>query len=250
MRKPIIKVDSLEMKYKISEIKIDSLKDYFIKKIKKESKYTTFLALKNVSFELYKGERLGVLGVNGAGKSTLLKLISGVYSPTNGYVLINGSIAPLLELGAGFEPQYTGRENIFLYGALLGYSRKFIEKKYNEIVEFSELEKFIDVPIKNYSTGMKSKLGFSVATAVNPDILVLDEVLSVGDSRFRKKSKNKIMSMMKNGTTVIFVSHSTSHIRDICNRAIILDNGEIIADGEVDNVIKIYNEIISKPIEV
>ena len=186
MGKPAVVVDNVSMKFNLSKEKVDNLKDYLIKFIKKEIKYNEFWALQNVNFEVQKGDRVGILGLNGAGKSTLLKVIAGVFKPTEGKVIKNGRLVPLLELGAGFDPQYTGRENIYLYGAMLGYSKSFIEEKFDEIVEFSELKEFIDVPIKNYSSGMKARLGFSIATLVSPDILILDEVLSVGDAKFRK----------------------------------------------------------------
>ena len=199
MGKPAVVVDNVSMKFNLSKEKVDNLKDYLIKFIKKEIKYNEFWALQNVNFEVQKGDRVGILGLNGAGKSTLLKVIAGVFKPTEGKVIKNGRLVPLLELGAGFDPQYTGRENIYLYGAMLGYSKSFIEEKFDEIVEFSELKEFIDVPIKNYSSGMKARLGFSIATLVSPDILILDEVLSVGDAKFRKKSEKKVLSMFDKG---------------------------------------------------
>ena len=208
MSKPAIIVDNVSMKFNLSKEKVDSLKDYIIKSIKKEIKYNEFWALQNVSFTVEKGDRVGILGLNGAGKSTLLKVIAGVFKPTEGTVTKHGKMVPLLELGAGFDPQYTGKENIYLYGAMLGYTKEFIDEKYDEIVKFSELKDFIDVPIKNYSSGMKSRLGFSIATVVSPKILILDEVLSVGDAKFRKKSEKKVLSMFDSGVTVLFVSHS------------------------------------------
>ena len=223
MSKPAIEVDNVSMKFNLSKEKVDSLKDYVIKMLKKEIHYNEFWALKNISFTVEKGDRVGILGLNGAGKSTLLKVISGVFKPTEGTVNKSGKIVPLLELGAGFDPQYTGTENIFLYGAMLGYSKKFIQEKYDEIVKFSELEKFMDVPVKNYSSGMKSRLGFSIATVVEPKILILDEVLSVGDAKFRKKSENKIMSMFDSGVTVLFVSHSLDQVKRLCNKAMFLE---------------------------
>ena len=189
-----------------------------------------------------RGQHLGLLGLNGAGKSTLLKTIVGVYKPTEGAVKKKGVIAPLLELGAGFDPNYTGKENIFLYGAILGYNREYLESKYDEIVAFSELGKFIDVPLKNYSSGMKARLGFSIATAVEPDILILDEVLSVGDARFRKKSLAKVQSMFDQGVTVLFVSHNIQQVKAICDTAILLEKGHIIASGDVDTVAAVYEE--------
>lgn len=245
MAKPVLKLTKVGMKFNLSSEKVDSLKEYFIKFMKKDLHYDEFWALKDVSFQLEKGDRLGILGLNGAGKSTLLKVIAGVYNPTEGNVERHGLIAPLIELGAGFDPQYTGAENIYLYGAVLGFSKKFIAEKFDEIVEFSGLEKFINVPLKNYSSGMKSRLGFAIATIVEPDILILDEVLSVGDAKFRKKSENKVMEMFDRGVTVLFVSHNTSQVLRICNKAILLEHGKIIASGEAKDVCKIYEEKIN-----
>ena len=220
-----------------------SMKDYIIKSIKKEIKYNEFWALQNVSFTVEKGDRVGILGLNGAGKSTLLKVIAGVFKPTEGSVTKHGKMVPLLELGAGFDQQYTGKENIYLYGAMLGYSKEFIDEKYDEIVKFSELKDFIDVPIKNYSSGMKSRLGFSIATVVSPKILILDEVLSVGDAKFRKKSEKKVLSMFDSGVTVLFVSHSLAQVQRICNKAMILEKGKLIAYGDIDTISKQYEKM-------
>ena len=242
MGKQTLIVDNVGMKFNLGSEKVDSLKDYFIKSLKR-IKYDEFWALKDISFTLERGERLGILGLNGAGKSTLLKVIAGVFKPTEGTVTRKGRVVPLLELGAGFDRQYTGRENIYLYGAVLGYSKKYIDSKFDEIWEFSELGKFIDVPLGNYSSGMKSKLGFSIATATNPDILILDEVLSVGDAKFRKKSEKKIMSLMDNGTTVLFVSHSLEQVQRICNKAMILEHGTLVNIGGIEEVSKQYKEI-------
>ena len=207
------------MRFNLSSEKVDNIKEYVIKMIKKELMFQEFWALRDISFEVKKGDRVGIMGLNGAGKSTLLKIVSGVLKATEGTVTTNGKIAPLLELGAGFDKQYTGAENIFLYGAMLGYSKEFLEEKYDEIVEFSELGDFINVPVKNYSSGMRSRLGFSVATIVEPDILILDEVLSVGDAKFRKKCEKRVQDMFDQGVTVLFVSHSTPQvcaIREFC----------------------------------
>ena len=244
MSKTAIEVDNVSMKFNLSREKVDSLKDYIFKTIKREIQYNEFWALKNVSFSVEKGDRVGILGLNGAGKSTLLKVISGVFKPTEGHVDKHGKMVPLLELGAGFDPQYTGKENIYLYGAMLGYTKKFIDSKYDEIVEFSELQKFMDVPVKNYSSGMKSRLGFSIATVVEPKILSLDEVLSVGDAKFRKKSEKKIMSMFDSGVTVLFVSHSLEQVQRLCNKAMILEKGKLIAYGDIDPISEQYSKMI------
>lgn len=244
MSKNAIEVDNVSMKFNLSREKVDSLKDYIFKTIKREIQYNEFWALKNVSFSVEKGDRVGILGLNGAGKSTLLKVISGVFKPTEGHVDKHGKMVPLLELGAGFDPQYTGKENIYLYGAMLGYTKKFIDSKYDEIVEFSELQKFMDVPVKNYSSGMKSRLGFSIATVVEPKILILDEVLSVGDAKFRKKSEKKIMSMFDSGVTVLFVSHSLEQVQRLCNKAMILEKGKLIAYGDIVPISEQYSKMI------
>lgn len=237
----VIRVEDVSMEFDMPQEKIDNLKEYCIKWIKRELKPKNhFKALNNISFEINAGERVGIIGFNGAGKSTLLKVLAGVYKPTTGSVEIKGKIAPLLELGAGFDHNYSGRENVFLNGAILGYSKEFLESKYDEIVEFSELGDFMEIPIKNYSSGMNAKLGFSVATVVNPEILILDEILSVGDVKFQKKSSDKLKSMMGSGTTVLLVSHSIGQIREICNRAIWIDKGKLVMDGEVNEVCNAY----------
>ena len=230
-KKEVLKVEHVGMKFNLSQEKVDDLKDYVIKLLKHQISYNEFWALKDINFTLEKGER-----------STLLKVIAGVLKATEGTVTAKGKIAPLLELGAGFDQQYTGRENIYLYGAVLGFSKKFLDEKLDEIIEFSELGKFIDVPVKNYSSGMKSRLGFSVATLVEPDILILDEVLSVGDAKFRKKSEAKIMSMFDKGVTVLFVSHSLDQVKRLCNKAILLEKGKIISHGTIEEVSKVYEE--------
>ncbi|MBE5946954.1 MAG: ABC transporter ATP-binding protein [Lachnospiraceae bacterium] len=232
------------MRFNLSKEKVDSMKEYFIKLLKRELKFDEFWALKDVSFVAEKGDRIGILGLNGAGKSTLMKVIAGVFRPTEGTVERNGVIAPMIELGAGFDKQYTGAENIFLYGAVLGHSRKFMQEKFDEIVEFSELKDFIDVPLKNYSSGMKARLGFAIATVVKPDILILDEVLSVGDAKFRKKSEKKLMDMMDTGVTVLFVSHNLDQVKRICNKAMILEKGKLVEYGDIDTVAPIYQEMI------
>lgn len=240
----VLQVDDVSIKFNLSSEKQDFLKEYIVNIFRRKPEHSEFWGLKNISFTLNKGDRVGILGLNGAGKSTLLKVIAGVYKPTSGSVMKKGKLAPLLELGAGFEKEYTARENIFLYGAELGYTKKFIEEKFDEIVEFAELEEFLDVPIKNFSSGMRSRLGFAMCTAVNPDILILDEVLSVGDARFRKKSEKKIMDMFESGVTVLFVSHSLAQVQRICNKAMILDHGKLIDFGRIDDISAEYEAIL------
>lgn len=241
-----VTVNDVSVKFHLSEQKVDNLKEYVIRILKRQMRYKEFWALKDVSFEIKQGERVAILGLNGAGKSTLLKVIAGVLKATEGQVNRSGVLVPLLELGAGFDPQYTGAENIYLYGAMLGYPKSFIKEKFDEIVEFSELGDFIHVPLKNYSSGMKARLGFSVATLVEPDILILDEVLSVGDVKFKKKSEKRIKEMFAKGTTVLFVSHNLQQVRSLCNRAIWLQKGEIVEDGPVEEVTEHFEKSTMK----
>ena len=245
--KPTIEVSHLTMKFNLNQEKHDSIKEAVISRFRRKEKRQNddFYALSDVSFTLHPGDRVGILGLNGAGKSTLLKAIAGVYKPTEGYVKRKGKIAPLLELGAGFDKEYTARENIYLYGAVLGYTKEFIDSKFDEIIRFAELEKFVDVPVKNYSSGMKSRLGFAICTAVNPEILILDEVLSVGDARFRKKSEARVMEMFEGNVTVLFVSHSLEQVKRICNKALILDHGVLTDFGDIDEIAEIYEGIIA-----
>jgi len=246
MTPPAIRVSNVSMMFHNPAMKVDNLKEYVIRVLRRKMQYTEFWALRDISFEVQPGERLGVLGFNGAGKSTLLKVIAGVMKPTEGEVEIHGVVAPLLELGAGFDMNYSGRENIFLYGATMGYSRKYIQERYDEILEFSELQDFIDAPVKNYSSGMRARLGFSIATAVEPEVLIVDEVLSVGDAKFRLKSEKKIQSMFDKGVTVLFVSHNTAQVRSLCNTAILLDKGRVIAQGKADEVCDVYDTMVKK----
>lgn len=238
----MIDVSHVNMEFALSREKVDNLKEYVIRRLKRNLEVKKFKALDDVTFQVKKGQKLAIMGLNGAGKSTLLKTIVGVYKPTSGSVTKTGVMAPLIELGAGFDPEYTGKENIYLYGAILGYSREFLDTKVDEIIEFSELGHFINVPLKNYSSGMKARLGFSIATAVEPDILILDEVLSVGDAKFRAKSLAKVKSMFNNGVTVLFVSHNADQVLAICDSAILLQKGKIIARGTASEVVKIYSE--------
>ncbi len=250
MAKELLRVEHVGMKFNLSKERVDDFREYVIRMLTgKKLKKDEFWALKDINFELHEGERIGILGLNGAGKSTLLKVIAGVFKPTEGKVVRNGKIVPLLELGAGFDKNYTGRENIYLYGSVLGYSRKYMDEKYNQIVKFSGLGEFIDVPIKNYSSGMRSKLGFAIATIAEPEILILDEVLSVGDRKFRRKSERRILKMMENGTAVLFVSHSLAQVQRICNKAMILDHGQMIAFGDVDEIAELYTQMTEEPNE-
>lgn len=241
MAKTAVKVENVSVMFNLNKEKIDNIKEYVIKFLKRKIRFTEFWALTDVSFEVKEGERIGILGFNGAGKSTLLKVIAGVLKPTKGSVEVNGVIAPLLELGAGFDMNYSGSENIYLYGATMGYSRKYIQERYQQIVDFAELGEFIDVPVKNYSSGMRARLGFAIATAVDPQVLILDEVLSVGDAKFKKKSEAKIMSMFDKGVTVLFVSHNTAQVRRLCTKAVLLEKGRVIASGTADEVCDIYD---------
>lgn len=222
----MIKVENVSVKYMMTYDRVKSMKEYLVQLVKGKIKYEEFWALKNVSFEVQKGEVLGIIGHNGAGKSTLLKVISGILKPTEGSVQVNGTIVPMLELGSGFDHDLTGRENVFLNGAILGYSEQFLKDKYDEIVEFSELGKFIDIPLRNYSSGMLMRLAFSIATVVNPDILIVDEILAVGDADFQEKSKKRMMELMCGGTTVLFVSHDHKQIREICDEVLWLEHGK------------------------
>lgn len=236
----MISVDNVSMCFKASTEKITSIKEYCIKKIKRQITYNEFWALKNVDFSVDKGDVFGILGLNGAGKSTILKIISGVLKPTEGKVTINGKIAPLIELGAGFDPELTARENIYLNGAILGHSDKFMHAVFDEIVAFSELSEFLDTPIKNFSSGMYARLGFAIATAIIPDILIVDEILGVGDFKFQEKCHYKIQDMMNKGTTIILVSHSIDQIRSLCNKGIILEKGKKIYEGPVQELCNFY----------
>lgn len=236
----MIKVENVSVKYLMTYDRVKSMKEYLVQMVKGKIKYEEFWALKNVSFEVQKGEVMGIIGHNGAGKSTLLKVISGILKPTEGCVQVNGTIVPMLELGSGFDHDLTGRENVFLNGAILGYSEQFLKDKYDEIVEFSELGKFIDIPLRNYSSGMLMRLAFSIATVVNPDILIVDEILAVGDADFQEKSKKRMLELMGGGTTVLFVSHSLEQIREMCQRVVWLEHGEIKEHGRTKEICNRY----------
>lgn len=228
------------MSFRISQDRIQSIKEYLVALIKGKLKYKDFWALRDVSFSVHPGEVLGIIGHNGAGKSTVLKVISGILKPTSGSVSVHGNIVPMLELGSGFDFDLTGRENIFLNGAILGYSRKFLNEKYDDIVAFSELGEFIEMPIRNYSSGMLMRLAFSIATVVNPEILIVDEILAVGDESFQRKSRQRMMELMSGGTTVLFVSHSLEQIREMCDRVLWLDHGQVKMIGEAQEVCDAY----------
>ncbi|ERK52110.1 ABC transporter ATP-binding protein [Leptotrichia sp. oral taxon 879] len=240
MEENIIKINKVSMSFKLTRDKIFSLKEYVIKFLKQELEYEEFKALTDISFELKKGEILGIIGFNGSGKSTMLKIISGIMKPTKGSVEVNGNISPLIELGSGFDMELTARENIFLNGYILGYSKKFLRKHFDEIIEFSELGEFIDIPVKNFSSGMIARLGFAIATTVNPEILIVDEILSVGDFKFQKKSEDRIKEMIKNGVTVIIVSHSIEQIEELCTKVLWLDKGRVKDYGETNRICKEY----------
>ncbi|MDQ0089968.1 ABC-type polysaccharide/polyol phosphate transport system ATPase subunit [Paenibacillus anaericanus] len=236
----MIELNNVSMKFRMANDRIMSLKEYVVKKLTGKIEYKEFVALNNVSFSIKKGEVVGIIGSNGAGKSTLLKIISGILAPTQGNMRVQGSIAPMLELGAGFDVDLTARENIFLNGAVLGYSKQYLTDKYDEIVDFSELHQFMNVPIRNFSSGMIMRLAFSIATLVNPDVLIVDEILSVGDANFQKKSAKRMRELMSGGTTVIMVSHSIEQIRQMCSRAVWLDHGELKMVGNAAEVCNAY----------
>ena len=242
MDQKMIEVENLSIKFNKSTERVDNIKEYIIRKIKGQMNYEEFWALDGVSFCVSKGETVGIIGLNGSGKSTLLKVIAGVLKPANGMVCVHGSVAPLIELGAGFDPDLSARENIFLNGAVLGHSRKEMQELFEEIVEFSELRDFLDVPVKNFSSGMQARLGFSIATSVIPDVLIVDEVLGVGDHKFQKKCYRRMQEIIASGATVLFVSHSIEQVKAICNRAIWVEHGKIVMDGEVNEVCNYYME--------
>lgn len=238
----MIEINNVTMDFKIQKEQIHSLKEYLVNMFKGKITYDTFRALENVSVNIKKGEVVGIVGRNGAGKSTLLKTIAGVLTPTLGNIKIGGVIAPMLELGAGFDQDLTARENIYLNGAILGYSKKFLESKYEDIVAFSELDEFIDQPVRTFSSGMLMRLAFSIATIVEPEILIVDEILSVGDAHFKTKSENRMRELMAGGTTVLMVSHALPQIRELCNRVIWLEKGKIKMDGETKIVCDEYEK--------
>lgn len=240
MSKTMIEVNDVTMRFRMNSDRIMSLKEFVTTALRGKLVYQEFTALDHVSFKVKKGETLGLIGRNGAGKSTVLKIISGILKPTEGSVVSRGNVVPMLELGSGFDMDLTGRENIFLNGAILGYSEEFLLEKYDEIVDFSELKGFIETPIRNYSSGMLARLAFSIATVVKPEILIVDEILSVGDAAFQEKSRARMIELMGGGTTVLFVSHSIEQIREMCRRVVWLEQGKVRMMGEAGEVCDVY----------
>lgn len=241
---PMIEIDNVSMRFRMAGDRPTGLKEYVVRRLSGKIQYNEFEALGNVSFTVGKGEVVGLIGHNGAGKSTLLKCISGILRPTEGKIRTGGSVVPMLELGSGFDFDMTGRENIYLNGAVLGFTEKFLNERFDEIVEFSELGQFIDVPLRNYSSGMIARIAFSIATMVSPEILIVDEVLSVGDAAFQEKSYHRMMELMSGGTTVLFVSHSLDQIRQMCSRAVWLDHGSVRMLGDTAPVCDAYEASI------
>ncbi len=236
MDNSIIDVNDVSIMFRLYRENVDSLKEFVVKKIKRQIAYDEFWALQNIDFHVGRGEAVGLVGRNGSGKSTLLKTIAGVLKPTKGSVAVKGTVAPMIELGAGFDMDLTATENVFLNGAILGYPKEMLEENMQKIIDFSELKDFMDVPIKNFSSGMFARLGFAVATIYTPDILIVDEILSVGDWQFQAKCHRRIQEMLEQGTTLLFVSHSMDQVKEVCNRAILLDHGHMIMDDKVEKV--------------
>lgn len=239
-------VDHATVQFNMASERIDNLKEYFVKLAKKELMFKEFLALRDISLKVKKGEAWGIVGTNGSGKSTLLKLICGILKPYRGTVAINGCMAPLIELGAGFDPDLTAKENIFLNGAVLGHDRHFMQEHFEEIVDFAELENFLDMPLKNYSSGMSARLGFAVATVIRPEILICDEVLAVGDYAFQQKCETRMQYMQDSGTTLLYVSHSAESVKSVCEKALWLSNGEAVMSGKAEEVMDHYIECLER----
>lgn len=237
----MIELDNVSMMFNLSTERVDNIKEYVIRLLKKELFFKEFWALRNISFKIEKGDSLGVVGLNGSGKSTLLKVVAGILKPTTGKVIVRGSVAPLIELGAGFDADLSARENIFLNGAILGYSREYMEEKFDDIISFAELQDFIDVPIKNFSSGMTARLGFAIATMNIPDVLIVDEVLAVGDYKFQEKSFARMERIINSGATVLFVSHSVEQVKKMCNKALWLEHGKMKMFGDVNVVCDAYS---------
>ena len=240
MKETVIEVNDVSMHFNLMVERVDSIKEYVMKLVKGKLLYNDFVALSHVSFKVQKGEIVGLVGLNGAGKSTLLKIIAGVLKPTEGKVIARGTIAPLIEVGAGFDPELTARENVYLNGAILGHDRKFMDSKFEEIIDFAELRNFVDVPVKNFSSGMYARLGFAIATMVQPDILIVDEVLSVGDYKFQQKCEKRIREMIQNGVTIILVSHEIKLIQKLCTKVIWLEHGCVKDMGNAEIISKEY----------
>lgn len=236
MRDTIIEVKDVSMKFNLMEERVDNLKEYIVRFFKGNLFYNEFTALQNVSFSVKRGDVVGFVGLNGAGKSTLLKIVAGILKPTSGSVIVKGEIAPLIEVGAGFDPELTAKENIYLNGAILGHSHEFLEQHFDSIIDFAELRQFVDVPVKNFSSGMYARLGFSIATEIKPDILIVDEVLSVGDYRFQEKCEQRIREMISGDTTVIIVSHSLDVMKKLCNKVAWIDQGMLRSFGKTESV--------------
>ena len=239
-KKVMIDVDHVTIRFNLSSQKIDNLKEYFVKLLKRELMFQEFLAVKDVSFQVREGEAWALIGTNGSGKSTLLKAISRILKPYKGSITVNGTVAPLIELGAGFDPEMTARENIYLNGCVLGHSEKFMQEHFDEIVEFAEVEKFLDSPLKNFSSGMRARLGFAIATMVKPDVLIVDEVLAVGDVKFRQKCEKRMKEMLSGGTTLLFVSHSIADVKRLCDHALWIEKGVPKMIGDVNTVADAY----------
>lgn len=239
-KKKVVEIQDVSMSFRLTSDKVLSLKEFVTRKLSGKLSYTEFQALNHISLDVYRGEVVGIIGRNGSGKSTLLKIISGILKPTSGSVVCRGNIVPMLELGSGFDMDLTGRENIYLNGAILGYTEAFLHTRFEEILAFSELGQFIDVPIRNYSSGMLMRLAFSVATMVEPQILIVDEILAVGDEAFQRKSHARMMELMSGGTTVLFVSHALDQIRGMCDRVMWLDGGQVKMTGPTDEVCDQY----------
>ena len=239
-KKVMIDVDHVTIRFNLSSQKIDNLKEYFVKLLKRELMFQEFLAVKDVSFQVREGEAWALIGTNGSGKSTMLKAISRILKPYKGTISVNGTVAPLIELGAGFDPEMTARENIFLNGCVLGHTEKFMQEHFDDIVAFAEVEKFLDSPLKNFSSGMRARLGFAIATMVKPDILIVDEVLAVGDVKFRAKCEKRMKELLEGGTTLLYVSHNINEVKRLCTHAIWIDKGVERMKGDVKTVADAY----------
>lgn len=245
-KRVMIDVDHVTIRFNLSNQKVDNLKEYFIKMLKKELMFQEFLAVKDVSFQVKQGEAWGLIGTNGSGKSTMLKAISGILKPYKGKISVNGSVAPLIELGAGFDPEMTARENIYLNGCVLGHTEQFMKEHFDDIVDFAEVWDFLDSPLKNYSSGMRARLGFSIATMVKPDILIVDEVLAVGDYKFRQKCEKRMKELLSGGTTLLYVSHSIEEVKRLCDHAIWIDKGVERMKGNAQEVCDAYMKEMKK----